>query len=217
MWEVNSLVEFSSFADLILDGNGPGVAALVRQALDETIEPQTIVNEGLIPGMDVVGSMFKANEIFVPEVMMAARAMQEGLKILRPLLAEAKAEAAGTIVIGTVKGDHHDIGKNLVAMMLEGAGFQVIDLGIDVAPERFLDAARTHSASQIAMSALLTTTMPMMEKTIAYFATEGYRDKVRFMIGGAPVSQSFADQIGADGYAVDASVAVDLAKSFVTR
>lgn len=211
------MVDLKAFADLILDGNGPGVAAMVRQALEENADPQTIINDGLIPGMDDVGAKFKANEIFVPEVMMAARAMQEGLKIVRPLLAEAKAENAGTIIIGTVKGDHHDIGKNLVAMMLEGAGFHVVDLGIDVSPEKFLESARTHGAGQVAMSALLTTTMPMMAKTIAFFDSEGYRDKVRFIIGGAPVSQSFADQIGADGYAVDASVAVDLAKSFVGR
>lgn len=211
------MVDLKAFVDLIMDGNGPGVAALVGQALEEKVDPQTIVNDGLIPGMDEVGARFKANEIFVPEVMMAARAMQEGLKILKPLLAEAKAETVGTIVIGTVKGDHHDIGKNLVAMMLEGAGFQVVDLGIDVAPEKFLDAARSHKACQVAMSALLTTTMPMMEKTIALFRSEGYREQVKFLIGGAPVSQSFADQIGADGYAVDASVAVDLAKRFAKQ
>lgn len=208
------MTDFNAFVDLIMDGNGPGVATLVRQALEQKEDPQSVVNQGLIPGMDEVGARFKANEIFVPEVMMAARAMQEGLKILRPLLAEAKAESVGKIVIGTVKGDHHDIGKNLVAMMLEGAGFQVIDLGIDVAPEKFLDAARSHEATQVAMSALLTTTMPMMGRTIELFKAEGYRDKIKFLIGGAPVSQSFADQIGADGYAVDASVAVDLAKSF---
>lgn len=208
------MADLSSLTELLLDGNTPEVIAVVEQALQDGVDAETIVNQGLIPAMDVVGAKFKTNEIFVPEVMLAARAMQEGLKILRPLLAEAKVEPVGTVVIGTVKGDHHDIGKNLVAMMLEGAGFKVVDLGIDVSPEKFLDGVQTHNAQQVAMSALLTTTMPMMQKTIEHFAAAGLRDRIRFFIGGAPVSQAFADRIGADGYASDASSAVDLAKQF---
>ena len=209
------MTDLTAYAELLLEGDAAGVVAAVREALDEQIQPQDIVNNGLIPGMDVVGAKFKDNEIFVPEVMMAARAMQEGLKILRPMLAEAKVEPVGTIVIGTVKGDHHDIGKNLVAMMLEGAGFHVVDLGIDVTPEKYFEAVKENKAELVAMSALLTTTMPMMQKTIEFFTAQELRQQVRFMVGGAPVSQSFSDQIGADGYSPDASTAVDLAKRLV--
>ncbi|HEX2953956.1 MAG TPA: corrinoid protein [Bacillota bacterium] len=209
------MIDLGCFSELLLQGNAPGVVETVRQALDEGMAAEVVVNRGLIPAMDQVGAKFKTNEIFVPEVMLAARAMQEGLKILKPILAEAKVEPIATVVIGTVKGDHHDIGKNLVAMMMEGAGFRVVDLGTDVSPERFFDAARAHNAQQVAMSALLTTTMPMMQKTIEHFAAQGMREKVRFMVGGAPVSQAFADKIGADGYSSDASSAVDLAKSFL--
>jgi 5-methyltetrahydrofolate--homocysteine methyltransferase len=212
---VLQVADLSVYTELLLDGDAAGVVMAVREALDERIQPQDIVNDGLIPAMDVVGAKFKENEIFVPEVMMAARAMQEGLKILRPLLAEAKVEPVGTIIIGTVKGDHHDIGKNLVAMMLEGAGFNVVDLGIDVAPEKYFEAVKAHKAQLVAMSALLTTTMPMMQKTIEFFTTQGLRQEVRFIVGGAPLSQSFSDQIGADGYSPDASSAVDLAKRLV--
>lgn len=210
------MIDLGCFQEMLFQGNAPGVTEMVKKALDEGISAEDIVNKGLIPAMDQVGAKFKTNEIFVPEVMLAARAMQEGLKLLRPVLAEAKVEPIATIVIGTVKGDHHDIGKNLVAMMLEGAGFRVIDLGTDVSPEHFFTAAQEHHAGQVVMSALLTTTMPMMQKTIEYFSAQGVRDQVRFLVGGAPVSQAFADRIGADGYSADASSAVELAKSFLS-
>lgn len=199
----------------ILDGNANQTVAGVQQALDEGLDPAKILNEGMIAAMSEVGRLFEEGEYFVPEMLIAARAMQKGLELLKPFLAEADVKSPGKVAIGTVKGDLHDIGKNLVAMMLEGAAFEVIDLGTDVTPERFIQAVKENGAQIIAMSALLTTTMPNMKNTIEALKEAGLRDKVKVMIGGAPVTQSYADQIGADGFAEDASRAVAKAKSLL--
>ena len=199
----------------ILDGNANQTVAGVQQALDEGLDPAKILNEGMIAAMSEVGRLFEEGEYFVPEMLIAARAMQKGLELLKPFLAEADVKSPGKVAIGTVKGDLHDIGKNLVAMMLEGAAFEVIDLGTDVSPERFIRAVNENGAQIIAMSALLTTTMPNMKNTIEALKEAGLRDKVKVMIGGAPVTQSYADQIGADGFAEDASRAVAKAKSLL--
>ncbi|MGQ9780212.1 MAG: corrinoid protein [Bacillota bacterium] len=209
------MADLKALAEALIAGNAQKVKELTEEALKEGIHPATIVNEGLIAGMSVVGQRFKNNEIYVPEVLIAARAMHAGLNILKPLLAEKKVQPVGKVVIGTVKGDLHDIGKNLVAMMLEGAGFEVIDLGIDVSPQKFVEAVQTHNPHHVAMSALLTTTMPMMKETIEALKAAGLRDKVKVMIGGAPVTQQYADQIGADGYAPDAASAAELAKALL--
>jgi 5-methyltetrahydrofolate--homocysteine methyltransferase len=177
------------------------------------VPAEVILKDGLIKAMAEVGRLFEENEYFVPEMLVSARAMQSGLNLLKPLLAASGAEPAGRVVIGTVKGDLHDIGKNLVAMMLEGAGFEVIDLGTDVSPEKFVKAVVDNKASIIGMSALLTTTMPSMSNTIKALEEAGIRDQVKVMIGGAPVTDGFAKQVGADGYSPDASSAVRLAKS----
>lgn len=199
----------------ILDGNANLVVAEVQKALDAGMGPADILNQGMIAAMGEVGRLFEEGEYFVPEMLIAARAMQKGLEILKPHLSEADVQSPGKVAIGTVKGDLHDIGKNLVAMMLEGAAFEVIDLGTDVSPERFIQAVRENGAQIIAMSALLTTTMPNMKNTIEALKEAGLRDKVKVMIGGAPVTQNYADQIGADGFAEDASRAVAKARSLL--
>ncbi|MDK2896239.1 MAG: hypothetical protein PWP04_359 [Candidatus Atribacteria bacterium] len=196
-------------------GNAKAVAELTQKALDEGMSPQEILNQGLIKGMNEVGVKFKANEIYVPEVLIAARAMKAGMEILKPKLAETGVEPIAKMIIGTVKGDLHDIGKNLVAMMMEGAGFEVIDLGIDVPEEKFIAAAKEKGAQIVGMSALLTTTMVQMKENIRALEESGIRDKVKIMVGGAPITQKFADEIGADGYAPDAASAVDIAKSLL--
>lgn len=206
------MANLEALARAVVSGNAAEVQGLIEAALGEGLHPGTVVNEGLIAGMDEIGRRFKENEIFVPEVMLAAKAMQSGLAVLRPLMAEKKVEPLATVILGTVKGDQHDIGKNLVGMMLEGAGFSVVDLGVNVAPERFIGAAEERGASLIGLSALLTTTMPVMEATIRGLQAAGLRDRIKVMIGGAPVSQEYADRIGADGYAEDAAAAVDLAR-----
>lgn len=183
------------------------VIQYVQQAIGEGIAPDVILTEGLLPGMDVVGSKFRSNEIFVPEVLVAARAMNAGAALLKPLLAQAGVESRGKVVLGTVKGDLHDIGKNLVKMMLEGKGLEVIDLGVDVAPEQFVQAAVEHDADIIGCSALLTTTMPVMADVVKAAEAAGLRGKVKIMIGGAPVTQEFCDTIGADAYTGDAASA----------
>ena len=188
-------------------GKAKEVKALVQQAIDEGIPAQTILIEGLLKGMDVVGEKFKNNEIFVPEVLVAARAMNMGVALLKPLLAAQGVKASGKVCIGTVQGDLHDIGKNLVKMMMEGKGLEVIDLGVDVAPEAFVQAAMEHNANLIGCSALLTTTMPVMGEVVKAAEAAGIRDKVKIMIGGAPVSQEFCDSIGADAYTPDAATA----------
>jgi 5-methyltetrahydrofolate--homocysteine methyltransferase len=209
------MVNLVEISEALINGKAPVVVELTNQALTEGKTPQEILNGALIPGMDVVGKKFKANEFYVPEVLVAARAMQGGLNILKPLLAKAGVKQIGTIVIGTVKGDLHDIGKNLVAMMLEGAGFKVVDLGIDVAPEKFVNAAVENGAEVIGMSALLTTTMPSMKNTVEALRVAGLAEKIKTMIGGAPVTQKYADEIGANGYSPDAASAVDKAKEIL--
>ena len=193
------------------------VAELVQQALNQVVTPAEVLNGGLIAGMDAVGRDFKAGELFVPEVLIAARAMQAGMDVLRPLLAEADVPSAGKYIIGTVQGNLHDIGKNLVKMMLEGAGFQTIDLGVDVKPESFVAAVREHQPQLLGMSALLTTTMLEMKVTIEALQEAGLRDRVKVMVGGAPVTAAFAEQIGADAFAPDAATAVDVARSLIRR
>jgi 5-methyltetrahydrofolate--homocysteine methyltransferase len=200
-------------ASNLYGGEDKEVAALVQQALDEGMAPDEILQGGLIAGMDEVGKDFKAGDLFVPEVLIAARAMHAGMDILRPLLAEGEVPTAGRYVIGTVKGDLHDIGKNLVKMMLEGAGFQTVDLGTDVSAEDFIAAVREHQPKLMGMSALLTTTMVQMKAIIEALEEAGLRDSVKVMIGGAPVTSAFAEEIGADAYAPDAATAVDVARS----
>ncbi len=209
------MADLQKIADAVIAGNREEVAQLTQAAVDEGVSPADIINQGLIAGMTVVGAKFKANEFYVPEVLIAARAMHAGMDIIKPLLVETGVQPRGTVVIGTVKGDLHDIGKNLVAMMLEGGGYEVIDLDVDVAPDKFVAAVNDKNPQIVALSALLTTTMPSMKDTIDALAAAGVRDKVKVMIGGAPVTQEYADEIGADGYAPDAASAVDLANALV--
>jgi len=199
----------------VIEGEIDQVQAYVNQALDNGMDSGDILNNGLISAMTEVGQRFEAGDFYVPEMLISARAMQAGLALLKPHLMKADIKTAGTIVIGTVKGDLHDIGKNLVAMMLEGAGFDIRDLGTDVPSQKFVEAVRNGDASILGMSALLTTTMPTMKETIDALVEAGLRDKVKIMIGGAPVTETYAQSIGADGYAPDASRAVNLAKTLV--
>jgi len=209
------MIDLSALAENLIKGEAEEVKELTQKALDEGIPPGEILDEGLIKGMNVVGEKFKNGEFFIPEVLLAARVMHAGMDILKPALVSSGVEPVGKVVLGTVKGDLHDIGKNLVAMMLEGAGFEVIDLGIDVPPEKFVEAARNDGAGILAMSALLTTTMTAMKTTLEALQEGGIRDDVMTMIGGAPVTQDYADEIGADGYARDAASAVDKAKELM--
>jgi 5-methyltetrahydrofolate--homocysteine methyltransferase len=190
-------------------GEDGQVAALVRRALDEGMDAGAILHEGLLAGMGVVSDQFREREIFLPDVLLAARAMYAGLGLLKPLLAKDGVPTSGTVVIGSVQGDLHDIGKNLVGIMLAGAGFEVIDLGNDVAPRRFVDAAAEHGASVIGLSALLTTTMPVMKDVVELVNARGLKDRVKIIVGGAPVSDAWARQIGADAYGYDAASAVE--------
>lgn len=204
-----------TIATKLYAGEEDAVAQLVQQALDQGMTPAEVLKDGLIAGMDVVGRDFKAGDLFVPEVLIAARAMTAGMNVLRPLLATSDVQGLGTFVIGTVEGDLHDIGKNLVKMMVEGAGFQVIDLGTNVKPADFVAAVREHKPDIVGMSALLTTTMMAMRSTIEALTEAGLRESVRVMVGGAPVTDTFARDIGADAYAPDAASAVDIARSMV--
>jgi 5-methyltetrahydrofolate--homocysteine methyltransferase len=199
----------------VIEGNMGDIADLTDDALDEGLSAEEILNKGLMPGMDYVGVEFKAGNMFVPEVLRSAKTMQGSMDIIRPMLAETGVKTTGKVLLGTVKGDLHDIGKNLVGMMCEGAGFEVKDIGKDVAPEEFVDAVKEYEPDVVGMSALLTTTMRSMESTIKVLEEAGLRDKVKIIIGGAPVTQAFADQIGADGYASNAAGAADLAKQLV--
>ena len=201
-------------ASSLYKGENEAVAELVQKALDQGLAPQEVLSGGLIAGMDEVGKDFKAGELFVPEVLIAARAMHAGMGVLRPLLAEGDVPSAGKFVVGTVEGDLHDIGKNLVKMMIEGAGFETVDLGTDVKAAAFVDAVREHQPRVIGMSALLTTTMVNMKGTIEALEEAGLRDQVKVMVGGAPVTAAFAEEIGADAYAPDAASAVDVAREF---
>jgi 5-methyltetrahydrofolate--homocysteine methyltransferase len=203
----------SKLSAAVIEGDLEVMEGLTRAALDEGLSAKQILDDGLMPGMDHVGVEFKAGNMFVPEVLRSARAMQASMKIIRPLLAETGADMAGRVLLGTVKGDLHDIGKNLVSMMCEGAGFEVRDIGKDVAPEEFVEAVKDFEPDVVGMSALLTTTMRAMEQTIKALEEAGVRDQVKIIIGGAPVTQAFADQIGADGYASNAASASDLAKN----
>ena len=204
----------STIYDNVLEGNMNAVSEGVQQAIDEKVEVEEILNKGLITAMSEVGSRFEAGDYFVPEMLIAARAMSAGMEIIRPLLVGAGIEPIGKVAVGTVKGDLHDIGKNLVGMMLEGAGFEIVDLGVDVTAEKFVEAAKS-GVDIIAMSALLTTTMPNMKSTIAAIDEANLRGSVKLMVGGAPVTQDFADKIGADGYAADASAAARAAQKLI--
>ena len=209
------MADFRAIADAVKAGRAKIVKTLVTDAVAEGVAAETRLNDGLIVGMNELGILFKNNEVYVPEVLIAARAMKTGTEILKPLLADANAQSRGVVAIGTVKGDLHDIGKNLVGMMLEGAGFTVIDLGVDVSPEAYIDAVKNQGAQIVGMSALLTTTMPSIKLSIDAIREAGVREKVKIMIGGAPVTQSFADEVGADGYSPDAASAADLAKLLI--
>jgi len=199
----------------ILKGNMKAVQDATTAGLGEGVAAGELLNEAMIPAMAEVGRLFEANEYYVPEMLIAARAMKAGLAILRPALVEEDVKPLGKVALGTVKGDLHDIGKNLVGIMIEGAGFEIIDLGVDVAPEAFVDAVRNQGADLVGLSALLTTTMPSMKTTIEAFKEAGLRDQVKIIIGGAPVTQRYADEVGADGYGRDAASAANLAKDLL--
>lgn len=207
------MADLKALADAVINGDQNTALEITKAALAEGTAAKDVLDNGLIAGMDIVGARFKKNEVYIPEVLISARAMKMAMEVLEPELVKAGVEPVGKLLIGTVQGDLHDIGKNLVAMMLKGAGFEVIDLGVDVEPEKFIEQVKAANAQLIGMSALLTTTMPGMEKTIKAVKDAGIGVKV--MIGGAPVTQDYADRIGADGYAPDAASAVDIAKSLV--
>ena len=206
------MADLKALGDAIIKGDQKTAVEITQAAIDAGTAPGTILEDGLITGMNIIGTRFKANEVYIPEVLIAARAMKMAMEILEPKLVEAGVEPLAKALVGTVQGDLHDIGKNLVMMMLKGAGFNVIDAGIDVSSESFVEKAKESGAKIIGLSALLTTTMPAMEKTVAEIKKAGLDAKI--MIGGAPVTQAYADKIGADGYAADAASAVDVAKSF---
>ena len=208
------MADMEAISVALQKGKRDDVTALVQAALEDGTAPATILTEGLIAGMSIIGAKFKRNEVYVPEVLIAARAMHGAMDVLKPKLIEAGVEPIGKVVIGTVKGDLHDIGKNLVIMMLQGGGFDVVDAGIDVEPAKFIEAVKESGASLVGLSALLTTTMPQMKNVIDALNEAGLED-VKVMVGGAPVTQSYADEIGADGYAADAASGVDLAKGLL--
>ena len=209
------MADLTKLFDAVVDGDAKTTLEMTKQALAENIKPEEIVSRYMIPAMDEVGRRFEAEEYFVPELLLAGRAMKGALEILRPLLAATGAKPVGKVVIGTVKGDLHDIGKNLVAAMLEGAGFEVTDLGTDVSPEKFVEAVNTKGAQIVCLSALLTVTMPAMKSTLEALTGAGVRDKVKVMIGGAPVTDQYAREIGADSYSENASAAVAAARTLV--
>jgi len=201
--------------EAVVSGDANASRTITQQALAEGTDPLTLVNQFMVPAMDEVGRRFEANEYFVPELLISARAMKAALDLIRPLLTARGDEPAGRVAIGTVKGDLHDIGKNLVASLLEGGGFEVIDLGVNVSPEKFIETVKEKNANIVAMSALLTTTMPAMKTTIEALKEAGVREKVKVLIGGAPITQKYAEEIGADGYSENAVGAVALAKKAV--
>lgn len=210
-----TMEELKKLYEAVLEGNAKAARLITEEALAQGVDPQKLVSEQMIPAMDEAGRRFECDEYFVPELLIAARAMKASLELIRPLLAAQGAQPVGRVVIGTVKGDLHDIGKNLVAAMLEGGGFEVIDLGVDVPPEKFVAAVREKNANLVALSALLTTTMPSMRATIEAFEQAGLRSNLKVMIGGAPVTQKFAEEIKADGYSENAAGAVNLARRLV--
>ena len=205
-------MDLETLKQRVIEGDAKGTAALTQQALDEGMPAQSILNDALIPSMGVVGELFEKNEYFVPELLLAARAMYAALDLLRPHLQAGDFESAGKAVVGTVQGDLHDIGKKLVVIMLEGNGFEVVDLGNDVPPERFVEAVRENGSQLVGLSALLTTALPAMEKTVCAIREYDPSGKVKVIVGGAPVTQAFADSIGADGFGRDATAAVTLAR-----
>jgi len=207
------MADLKALADAVIKGDQSTAVEITKAALEEGTPAKSVLNDGLIAGMDVIGGRFKKNEVYIPEVLIAARAMKMAMEFLEPELVKAGVKPIGKCLIGTVQGDLHDIGKNLVAMMLKGAGFEVIDLGVDVKPDKFVEEVKAQGVQVVGMSALLTTTMPGMEKAIKAIKDAGVSAKI--MIGGAPVTQGYADKIGADGYAADAASAVDIAKSLV--
>lgn len=208
---------FEEIALGVQKGDSETVRSLTEKALAENSSPEEILNKGLVAGMDVIGEKFKSNEVFIPEVLVSAKAMKAGMEIVKPLLAEANVKSRGKVVIGTVKGDLHDIGKNIVGMLLEGGGYDIIDLGADVSKEQFLEAIQKENANVLGMSALLTTTMVYMRETIEALESANLRSQVKVMIGGAPIAQAYADEIKADGYAPDAAAAVDLAHNLLNK
>jgi corrinoid protein of di/trimethylamine methyltransferase len=207
---------FEKMAEVLIAGKMEEVKSLTQEALDKGAAARDILDKGLLAGMDVVGQRFKAGDMFIPEVLLCARCMHGAMDILSPLLSEGDAAGVGTYLIGTVEGDLHDIGKNLVAMMLEGAGFQVVDLGTNITAQQFVDAVKEHQPDILGMSALLTTTMPRMEETIQALKEAGIRDQVKIMAGGAPVTQDFVDKIGGDAYGANAASATEKAKELVS-
>lgn len=207
--------DFNSLAELVIKGDYNGAQTLTQRMVGDGNDPLEIINQGLMAGMNVVGVRFKAGDMYVPEVMMSAKAMSKGIEVVKPLIADKDMPTAGKVLVGTVKGDLHDIGKNLVLMMMESAGFEIIDLGVDIDAEAFVKAVKEHKPQVIGMSALLTTTMLSMKDTIEALKEEGLRDSVKIIVGGAPISQGFADEIGADGYAPDAAAATDLCKRLI--
>ncbi|MDM8538247.1 corrinoid protein [Desulfobacterales bacterium HSG17] len=208
------MTDYSDIITALVAGDADKVCSLVQTEVDNGIKASEILSTGLINGMDIVGDKMQSGDMFIPEVLMAAMAMGKAVEILKPLLGEDESSSVGHIVVGTVKGDLHDIGKNLVSMMVGSTGFEVTDLGVDVSPEDFVKAVQEKNATIVALSALLTTTMPMMKKTIDALHESGLGDQVKILVGGAPVTQAFADEIGADGYAADAGSAAKLAKSY---
>jgi len=206
---------FEKMAETLIAGKIDDVKELSQQALDQGASPRDIIDKGLLAGMDIVGRRFKAGDLFIPEVLLCARCMHGAMDILKPLLSEADSAGVGIYVIGTVEGDLHDIGKNLVSMMLQGAGFEVIDLGTNITPQQFVDAVKEHNPSILGLSALLTTTMPKMEETIKALEEAGIRDQVKIMAGGAPVTQKFVDEIGADAYGANAATAAEKSKELM--
>ena len=209
------MVDLNQLKQAIIEGEAGAARELTGQALAEHVEPLEIVQQHLVPAMDEVGRLFEEEEYFIPEMLLSARAMKESMGLIRPLLAKRGSKPVATAVIGTVKGDLHDIGKNLVASMLEGGGFEVIDLGVDVTPDQFVEAVRRHEATLVCLSTLLTTTMPSIQKTLDVLKSSGVREQVRVIIGGAPISQHYADQVGADGYGENARTAVLKARELV--
>jgi 5-methyltetrahydrofolate--homocysteine methyltransferase len=211
------MAKLENLMESIMEGDESKVKKIVEEAVKDKVPVKDILNEGLIGAMNIVGVKFRNCELFVPEVLMAARAMKAGIDILKPLFDKSGVQPLGKIVIGTVKGDLHDIGKNLVAMMVEGSGFEVLDLGVDVPPEKFVNAVKANSADLCMMSALLTTTMPVMKETVEAFKEAGLGEEVKTMVGGAPVTQNFANTIGADGYGSNAAAAVEVAKALIGK
>lgn len=205
------MAKYQELADSIIAGDSIQSKEITQKLVDSGVSPLDILNEGLVPGMEVVGMKFKANEMYIPEVLIAARAMHAAMDIIKPMLSESGAKMRGTVIIGTVQGDLHDIGKNLVGMMLEGGGFSVIDLGVDISAEKFVEEAKKSEAKLVGLSALLTTTMPVMKDVIVALESDSSTADVKVMVGGAPLTQEYAESIGAEGFASDASGAVDLA------